>query len=1048
MKNLQLLVLLLCIVLLFGGALACDLGGAKQPTPVSVVTVAPQAVEVTPTPSLVTLSDGSQIPLPGDAEMVPVGEGFYIGFTTGLIEPQLFDFYAAWLSQRGWVLVAPTEAVVSQPHQRWRKGELELLIELQAPDERGRTVAWLQVTSPAAPSPTMVPGPTSAPSTALSAPEGPWTNYTSGNEVLALAAGEGYVWAGTRGGAVRWNTADGSYTKYTRDDGLADNEVSAVAVNQAGVAWFMTPAGVSRYDGTQWVAYSSLEEAIEADYAAILSTISGQGLWVVQPPDKVWLASGPVKVYDGQRWTTYAAAHGLPGDDHRVTTVGPDGRVWIGTWSYGLSFFDGQTWTTHDYSNTGYQGPTSLVGLAGNAISAVAVDAAGTVWVGAQMDRMAQFGGLSRFDGQEWVIYPDLLSVGTGPVQHPAIHAIVPDDVGGVWLDTKHGLSHFDGANWSHFAEEQGLPSHEVNALVMDAAGQLWAGTERGLARFNGVSWQAFLTNDGPAANEVRAVAVDKVGRVWFGTRKGLSVFDSTGPALSEAERWRTYTQADGLAADAISALAVDDAGRVWAGTSWWAMAHYPEPSGAGVSVFDGTGPALSEVEGWRTYTQADGLASDLITAIAVDKAGRVWVGSEETGLAGGPGVSVFDGTGPALSGAEGWRIYTTADGLAYDSTSAIAVDAAGNVWLGAHSLFYGGGEGVSVFDGTSFRRYAVGDGLASNEVTAVATDGAGNVWVGTKENGISRYDGQTWTTRTAADGLASNKVTAIAADGAGNVWVGTKDSGVSVFDGAGPVLSGVEGWRTYTTKDGLVDNRIKAIAVDAEGSLWLGTQGGVSHLRPSLLPLVPAPTDTPQPIALPTATPLPPPTATPLPPAASPTVWIPPQPTPAGEFPVTGRYAEVWARLGGAEGRLGQPLDPVVEGFYALQHFEHGLLHWGRPDRMGDPEPEVHIILYGPGDNRLAGQEWYRYIDYWREGDEEYPCPQASPPLGPKRGFGKVWCECEDCRDHLGAPVEGEWGEQGGYQDFQGGVMLWVPREGGLYVLLNQGDWRFEPVE
>jgi hypothetical protein len=204
-KTLRLSVLLLCTALVFGGALACDLGRVKQPTPeptMGETPAAPQAAEatLTPTPSLVTLSDGSQVPLPGDAELVPVVEGFYIGFTTGLTEPQLFDFYAAWLSQRGWVLVAPTEAVVSQPHQRWRKGDLELLIELQSPDERGRTVAWLQVSSLAAPSPTTVPSLMPTPITAPSAPESPWTNYTNGNEVLALVAGEGYLWAGTRGG--------------------------------------------------------------------------------------------------------------------------------------------------------------------------------------------------------------------------------------------------------------------------------------------------------------------------------------------------------------------------------------------------------------------------------------------------------------------------------------------------------------------------------------------------------------------------------------------------------------------------------------------------------------------------------------------------------------------------------------------------------------------------------------------------------------------------------------------------------------------------------
>ena len=57
------------------------------------------------------------------------------------------------------------------------------------------------------------------------------------------------------------------------------------------------------------------------------------------------------------------------------------------------------------------------------------------------------------------------------------------------------------------------------------------------------------------------------------------------------------------------------------------------------------------------------------------------------------------------------------------------------------------------------------------------------------------------------------------------------------------------------------------------------------------------------------------------------------------------------------------------------------------------------------------------------------------------------MWCKY--VRDSVGAPLEKEWGDdQGGYQDFQGGTMLWIPKDGGIYVLFNRGDWRFELVE
>jgi hypothetical protein len=84
--------------------------------------------------------------------------------------------------------------------------------------------------------------------------------------------------------------------------------------------------------------------------------------------------------------------------------------------------------------------------------------------------------------------------------------------------------------------------------------------------------------------------------------------------------------------------------------------------------------------------------------------------------------------------------------------------------------------------------------------------------------------------------------------------------------------------------------------------------------------------------------------------------------------------------------------------------------------------------------------------MDYWQEGDDPYSCPEATPPLGPRRGFGLVWCQY--VRDSLGAPLEEEHNIQASYQDFQGGVMIWSPADGGMYVLFNQGDWRFEAVQ
>ena len=84
-----------------------------------------------------------EFPLPDDAEIVPVTEGFDLGFVVEMVEPELFDFYARWLQNRGWQQQAPTEAMVTLPHQRWRKAGYELLIEIEGVDDQNHLIVWV-----------------------------------------------------------------------------------------------------------------------------------------------------------------------------------------------------------------------------------------------------------------------------------------------------------------------------------------------------------------------------------------------------------------------------------------------------------------------------------------------------------------------------------------------------------------------------------------------------------------------------------------------------------------------------------------------------------------------------------------------------------------------------------------------------------------------------------------------------------------------------------------------------------------------------------------
>src|SRR5439155_23228482 len=96
-----------------------------------------------------------------------------------------------------------------------------------------------------------------------------------------------------------------------------------------------------------------------------------------------------------------------------------------------------------------------------------------------------------------------------------------------------------------------------------------------------------------------------------------------------------------------------------------------------------------------------------------------------------GRGVSRFDGAS--------WRTFTKADGLIGDEVTAIHVDPTGKVWFGiAHQvsdpnyliLTCSVGDGVVRFDGSTWTRFTTVQGMAKNFVFAIGADADGHTWV------------------------------------------------------------------------------------------------------------------------------------------------------------------------------------------------------------------------------------------------------------------------------------------------------------------------------
>jgi sugar lactone lactonase YvrE len=296
-------------------------------------------------------------------------------------------------------------------------------------------------------------------------------------------------------------------------------------------------------------------------------------------------------------------------------------------------------WTVYNTANSG---------LPYNGVTALAIDAQGTIWVGTGRWYAFAGGGLAKFDGGNWTVY----NAGNSDLPNNDHVSLSIDAQGNIWSGTEGGLAKFDGANWTVYkTNNSGLPSNHTGAPAFDAEGNAWIATfsNGGLARFDGENWTVYRTgNSGLPSNAVADVAIDAQGNIWASTLgSGLARFDGT--------NWTVYnTGNSGLPHNNISFLSIDGQDNVWIGTY-----------GGGLVKFDGTN--------WMTYNSANsGLPDNWIWNLTVDPQGNVWAGTK-AGLAKSDGVN--------------WTVYHRDNsGLPDNNVYCVAFDAQGNVWIGTEN--------------------------------------------------------------------------------------------------------------------------------------------------------------------------------------------------------------------------------------------------------------------------------------------------------------------------------------------------------------------------
>ena len=288
------------------------------------------------------------------------------------------------------------------------------------------------------------------------------------------------------------------------------------------------------------------------------------------------------------------------------------------------------------------------------------------------------------------------------PHQGSHVAALAVDGAGSLWV----GMEDFalwnrtvddrGNQNWRQFTVQDGLGDNNAYAVAGDWQGRVWIGhRNHGVSVWNGRSWKNYGPLEGPLGERVFDIAVcPSDGDVWIATNGGLARYSDA------QDKWSYFTRAEGLRDDQINAIAFDAAGNIYCGTQQSGIAiaradkNYAEwtnvlaktympdrPKGAGLpsnlindilvahGASDGTGAGFiyaatdngltwsgdggatwqfvrgadwkANVEGLAKATvpvalpldEDELLTQDWSTCLAEDRAGLIWVGHRRAGF-------------------------------------------------------------------------------------------------------------------------------------------------------------------------------------------------------------------------------------------------------------------------------------------------------------------------------------------------------------------------------------------------------------------------------
>jgi signal transduction histidine kinase/ligand-binding sensor domain-containing protein len=506
-------------------------------------------------------------------------------------------------------------------------------------------------------------------------------------------------------------------------------------------------------------------------------------------------------------------------------TQDAQGWLWIGT-GEGLFRYDGYRLRkfVHEDAN-----PASL---AGNFVTALWPAPDGRLWVGSQSDGISIFDPHSeRFTHlQHDPARPETLAGGR-------IWALQGDAAGGIWIGCNEGLDYVapakaaqpdgtpsDLARLRHFKHQANDPNslidNRIRSLLLDRQGTLWIGTVSGLQRYSNPPTAAAAGAPAATASGFVRVASDPAnpaslagqniqalfqaqdGKLWIGTHKQGAAWLEPSAAASASgapnQLALHWLHPEPQRPDQLAHGWVDWIIEAFPGEIWLATA------GGGITIVSSKdGTVLRQLR--HDPAIASSLSHDSVKQILRDHSGMLWIGTW------GGGLQRYHPAQRAFHVVRHSPLRQ--NGLSHPDVRSVLELADGRILVGT------GGNGIDIIER---KRGRIGGwrpepgrpgGLPDGYIMSLLEMPDGTLWAGTQQAGVAR--------------LAAGR-------GTGS----TTGSSTGSTTGSS---TGSSNWQVFGTAHGLPAPLVRRLLLTRDGTLWAATVNGAARWDAETERFVPA---------------------------------------------------------------------------------------------------------------------------------------------------------------------------------------------------------------